>query len=479
MANRIYIVEDSLVIAFHLKVMLEQEGYVIAGMAATGEKAKEDIENLAPDLVLLDVMLEGILDGVQLASHLKETTSIPFIYLTSLSDQESIQRIKVTEPYGYLHKPINNRDVLTVIEMALYRSQAEKLRKQKDSVTNSALNSTSTMVWSVDRNFNILMANEAFKHFIRENYRVEVIPNKRVLPEELENPEFSALRNYWTEKYIHALEGNPLRVHERIGDHYFDFSISPLWKDNQIAGVTVFAEDATDRVIKDLDLQECIKQLGELRLSAVRSAMNPHFIFNALNAIQYHIARQDRQKAMLHLSTFSKLVRGILINSGMEQISLHDELEMIKNYIALELLRFENKFTFNLNIDVKLPLEKIEIPSLIIQPYLENAILHGLSNRKGKGKLVLNISQHSQRLDIEIRDNGIGRREAEQLKRNQHKGDFSLSLGQDRVKRIEGQGSMNVYDLEDKKGKSAGTSVVISINLNKPGVRKPALISLG
>ncbi len=141
----------------------------------------------------------------------------------------------------------------------------------------------------------------------------------------------------------------------------------------------------THRKARDRELVEANKKIGELKLMALRSVMSPHFIFNVLNSIQYFIARNDRLNAINYLSTFSKLVRSILTHSVDNKIKLAEEIEMLTNYVQLEMTRFENKFDFNLFVDEGLEVESIVIPSLLIQPYVENAILHGLYNKKEKG----------------------------------------------------------------------------------------------
>ncbi len=170
-------------------------------------------------------------------------------------------------------------------------------------------------------------------------------------------------------------------------------------------GVSVFAEDVSERVEKEKKLKEALNKIGELKLMALRSVMNPHFIFNALNSIQYFIAQNDRKNALSFLSTFSKLIRGILSNSVNNKIKLAEELELLEHYVALERMRFENKFDFDIHIDSGLDPESIEIPSLLIQPYVENAILHGLYNKEGKGLLKINVMEtmpYSLRLKIMV-----------------------------------------------------------------------------
>jgi len=192
--------------------------------------------------------------------------------------------------------------------------------------------------------------------------------------------------------------------------------------------------------------------------------MNPHFIFNALNSIQFFIAKNDRLNAINYLSTFSKLIRGILTNSVNNKVKLTDEIELLKHYVNLELLRFEEKFEFILSVSPTLEVDNIEVPSLLIQPYVENAILHGLYNKSSKGILKISVREDQDSVLFEIEDNGIGREAARKLRQQnfpQHKS-MGTILTEERFKLInmEEKASFEIRDLF-KDEKSAGTLVKI------------------
>jgi LytS/YehU family sensor histidine kinase len=201
---------------------------------------------------------------------------------------------------------------------------------------------------------------------------------------------------------------------------------------------------------------------------ALRSVMSPHFIFNVLNAIQYYIAKNDRLNAINYLSTFSKLVRSILTHSVSNKITLAEEIEMLKNYISLEMLRFENKFDFNIEVIDQVDIDNIEIPSLLIQPYVENAILHGLYNKNEKGTLSIRIKEEDEVVIFEIEDDGVGREVATKLRQQNfpsHKS-MGVKLTEERLKLINSQNlaDFEIEDLVDARGPS-GTRVTIRITL--------------
>ena len=226
--------------------------------------------------------------------------------------------------------------------------------------------------------------------------------------------------------------------------------------------------DISERIIKEQELAEAQKVISGLKLMALRSVMSPHFIFNVLNSIQYFIAKNDRLNAINYLSTFSKLVRSVLTHSVNNKIKLSDEVEILKNYIELELTRFENKFDYTITIDPDIDPDSIEIPSLLIQPYVENAILHGLYNKQNRGKLDIQVYEENDIVYFEIKDNGIGRKAAQELKTinfPMHKS-MGIKLTEERLRLInEGRKvSFEIKDLTDGDEPS-GTQVTIGVLL--------------
>ena len=205
-------------------------------------------------------------------------------------------------------------------------------------------------------------------------------------------------------------------VYTPVADYsiYLSVIYAPIFTENkEVIGITIIARDITQAKQLEQKVVEVNKQVAEYRLMALRSVMNPHFLFNALNSIQYFISKNNRELASNYLSLFSKLIRKVLESSVSNKISLKSELEILNHYLDLEILRFENKFSYKIDIDSELQEEDgIEIPSLLIQPYVENAILHGLTNKVGKGKLLIKLQlTPDDQLLVVIEDNGIGRKE--------------------------------------------------------------------
>lgn len=212
------------------------------------------------------------------------------------------------------------------------------------------------------------------------------------------------------------------------------------------------------------------KLIAEYQLSALQAQMNPHFVFNAINSIQGYILNKDEQQAYDYLAKFSKLIRMVLNYSMEKTVVLRNELEMLELYIELEQLRFDNSFTFQLQLDESVNPNVFQIPTLLIQPYIENAIWHGLMNLPGseKGVLKLTVSYDEEYLLVTVEDNGIGREAAKLYSVNSHHHSVGMKLTEQRIMMINQmqdyeKAKVKVSDLFDHNGIACGTKVEITI----------------
>ena len=160
------------------------------------------------------------------------------------------------------------------------------------------------------------------------------------------------------------------------------------------------------------------KKFAELELQALQAQMNPHFVFNALQAIQDFVVGQDERAANRYMSNFSKLMRLFLESSKEKYISLEDELQLLYLYIELEQLRFEPPFDYKIDIPDNIDRSTIQIPSMLLQPFIENAINHGLRYKNSKGFIHILIEEEDNQLNIDIIDNGVGMKKAKEIKEN-------------------------------------------------------------
>lgn len=209
----------------------------------------------------------------------------------------------------------------------------------------------------------------------------------------------------------------------------------------------------------------------ELEKRMLRAQMDPHFIFNALNSIQHLISSNDKTAALKYLSRFSRLVRQILESSVNPVVTLGQELEMLKHYLELERLRFNDKFSYEIEIDDFLDVEEIVMPFLLLQPYAENAIVHGFRGKSRGGNLKVTISEDRGYLICAIEDNGIGRKKAAEYhsKRTKTHQSRGISVTRKRLELINREmhrpATIQTTDLYDESGGAAGTLVTLYIPL--------------
>jgi hypothetical protein len=171
-----------------------------------------------------------------------------------------------------------------------------------------------------------------------------------------------------------------------------------------------------ERSNKEKQLADLANKAMELEMKALRAQMNPHFIFNSLNAINRFILQNNKAQASEYLTKFSRLVRLTLQNSQAALISLESELEALQLYLELEAVRFEQRFEFAVHVDKEIDDVMLKVPPLIIQPFAENAIWHGLMHKEEKGRLTIEIFEKGDALYYKITDDGIGRKKAAELK---------------------------------------------------------------
>ena len=215
-------------------------------------------------------------------------------------------------------------------------------------------------------------------------------------------------------------------------------------------------------------------KLSELEQMALRSQMNPHFIFNSLNSIQQYVIDKDILGANEFITQFSRLIRLTLDHSAKLDISLEQEVVYLSTYLELEKKRFENKFNYTINTDPEINTEDYFIPPMILQPYVENSVRHGMRYKKdNEGKIVISFHTASGYLICNIEDNGIGRKQARQFKsiapmEYQSKG---MTLTARRIEVFNSTHAssigINIEDMEDYSRKPAGTKVTIKFPIKE------------
>jgi LytS/YehU family sensor histidine kinase len=212
--------------------------------------------------------------------------------------------------------------------------------------------------------------------------------------------------------------------------------------------------------------QEHIQQNTKHQL--FRAQMNPHFIFNALASVQKFVIDNNKELGSSYITRFGRLMRKTLENSTREFVPLSDEIEILKDYIAFQQLRFNNSFTFNFNIDSSIESDLIEIPPMLIQPFIENAIEHGVSTIDN-GKIDLAFSLHDKYLTVVITDNGIGINHNNTKKELNHNS-MAISIIKERIKLLSKSSktiTIEIIDLSEKDSNQKGTQILINIPTSK------------
>jgi ligand-binding sensor domain-containing protein len=294
--------------------------------------------------------------------------------------------------------------------------------------------------------------------------------------------------NYTSAQFQTLYPGNyKFIVYAKNNDGYWSekpavlyLSILPAWWQTWVFKLFVFGLFVAlvfliirwrlDKIRKrESEKTELQNKIASTELKALRAQMNPHFIFNAINSVQYFMTSNDPESSQKYLSKFAKLIRYVMDNSKPASIPLEKELDALRLYIDLEALRFENRFEYQIVVDDKIDPGFIQIPSMLIQPYVENAIWHGLMHKKDNRKLSISINIKDSILVCVIQDNGIGReksREIKSLDSNSYHKSFGMAVTKERLEIISRLNNINpqvnIIDLYEN-GIAMGTRVEISI----------------
>lgn len=201
-----------------------------------------------------------------------------------------------------------------------------------------------------------------------------------------------------------------------------------------------------------------------LEHKALQLQMNPHFIFNVLNGIKA-LSRTDVEKMNTIINSFSTLLRNTLLNSRKELISLQQEIESLKNYVQVEQLMREYIFEFEVNCAIKEDLEEVLLPSMLVQPFIENAIKHGISDKEDTGKVTVSFNQQGQDLKVEIIDNGVGYYNSKNRIKNVSHQSVAIELSKERIITLAGENTLKIVELKDLHSEVVGTKIAFKIPL--------------
>lgn len=219
----------------------------------------------------------------------------------------------------------------------------------------------------------------------------------------------------------------------------------------------------------ELNLHKKSSQLYELKMTAFKNKMNPHFLFNSLNSINNYVIQNKKEEASKFIAKFSSLIRKVLQTTDEVYISLAEELRISELYINIELARLRHNFSYQINIDERIDVEKVKVVPLYLQPFVENAIWHGLSVQDGEKNLIINIKENDSFIVTEIIDNGIGIQESLHRKKTQgiQRKSFGIKTVKDRLNLIYTPHNISIKINEVNEKESKGTIVTITFPKEK------------
>lgn len=285
---------------------------------------------------------------------------------------------------------------------------------------------------------------------------------------------FGSLPHGRYELHLKGMNNEGIETKEKI----VNITILPFWYETLLfkllvaAAIAALAFYLARTRIKNIRKESGLKQkISETEMKALRSQMNPHFIFNCLNSIELYTAQNNSEAATYYLSRFSKLIRLVLDNSKSDSITLEQELETLNLYLQMEKMRFKDKLQYSVVVDENVEPDYVEIPPMLVQPYVENAIWHGIMHKPGGGNININVTleEEKQLLTVVVTDDGIGRKKAAELKSKSatsHKS-CGMKITHDRMSMLNQVYKTNtdvfVEDLFDNNNKPSGTKVTIQI----------------
>jgi tetratricopeptide (TPR) repeat protein len=274
-----------------------------------------------------------------------------------------------------------------------------------------------------------------------------------------------ARMRYEADTKAKELELVNLKVNQQ---RYYIFGLSAFILLVVMIGILLFRQS---KINSRRQISEMKRKIAEITQANLRQQMNPHFIFNTLNSIQYYMYRHDKIAVNNYLTKFSTLMRKTLENSQLTAIPIKEELDALGLYLELESLRFKEKFEYSIDVDEEIDPLLYKIPTMLLQPYVENSICHGLINKEGKGTLNISIRLNHDYLFFIIEDNGIGREAAMKIKMSKEKNHPSLGtkITESRMEVANAfygtRMKVHYTDLVDDKANPAGTRVEIQIPL--------------
>ncbi|HEY8934848.1 MAG TPA: response regulator [Cyclobacteriaceae bacterium] len=417
----ILIVEDSFIVSYHLQKTLENEGYKVLTHVDTGEKGLEFLKTNKADLVLMDVMLNGEMDGIEAATIIKKKYDIPVVYITALSDKDTVFRAKITEPYGFLTKPFEDREICTTIEMAIYKHDIELRLKQSEDKYFSTVRSISDAVVTINGDFQITYMNpsaESVTGWVLGDalgLTIEkVLQLKDADTEQFNvNPVQCSLKS---SRMNSMPDGLILRSRDNYLKPIGEGSMSPIIdKSGRFSGMVLVFKDiseklAHDRLVKELDTQRLAGLLQGQERERSRIAKDLHDgLGQMLNAIKMHVnfIVKDKPGANdLNKLIDEAIIESVRISENLLPSKLKDfDLATCIRSLCKQLSISTHSRIYFQSLGRSTELEQSQKINFyrIAQEGINNAIKHANANT-----INVLLDEESHRIQLSIEDDGRG-----------------------------------------------------------------------
>lgn len=470
---RLLIIEDSLTDMLILKRMLIELGFSRENISEAGKLA--DVKFADEDLVLSDLNLPDSTGRNTLEWVLKQTkgSGKTVIVLSGLSDEQLAQEAIQLGAQDYLIKGTFSSGVLKkTLTFAFERNRLIKNLEENQyqlSTTKQYLSTILTTAPGTILRFNRdLIIEYHNRHLVGLSSETELV-GKSILdfaPEDEKDRALENLRELVNKGETQYFEG---KQHNEAGDVFHI-----LYRASAVGDGTfiIVATDITALVESRDELQRQTLIGKETQLQLLSAQMNPHFIFNALSSIQHSVLHNNVEISLNFISSFSVLMRSVLENSRKPLIPWIEEREFLTRYLEIEQFRYEGKFEFQFVEDEDLDIEDISLPPMLIQPYLENTVVHGVGNLTDRnGKVIVALKKSGERYKISISDNGIGREKAialKELREGSKHVSRAMSINRNRLELLNSvyesdAFEVKVIDLVDDNNVPQGTQIDVYI----------------
>ena len=348
---KILVVEDESIVAMDIKHRLENMGYIVPAITSSGEEAVEKASETNPDLVLMDIVLKGEMDGIDAAQQIKDNLDIPVVYLTAYSDERTLKRAKITGPFGYIIKPFEDRELHSAIEVALYKHEMESKLKANEKRLSTTLESIGDAVITTDKDGRITFMNPIAQK-ITEWEQDEALGKPlenifKTINEETGNPVESPVIEVLQKGSITGMQDHTILITKNETHVPIDDTSAPIKDDkNNINGIVLIFQDITQRKKAEKEKEQLLKEKARGELFGFLLSAMPVFASNIPPQIRNNIAKSfsdrfeinmkpqfEEGKSNLNediLNYYNEWIKGFLSNLGIEA---ENKLENHKNYL--------------------------------------------------------------------------------------------------------------------------------------------------